>query len=222
MEGLLFPLQGDPSELMCVLVWKLPPRSPELSSAPRAAQSILPSQVNAVSSSIKGKPRGNGDKCGFGWSEQQVPVTQLPKQSNTGCCAWRALLEPGVCMGPVSTPDPQESGFGNSLQNLPELGNAVVQQQWEQQGGTQDPPHQAEMEWGESPAKTRRILAPCAHRALCVPRTKPAVSECNQSEEGSSCLWQRTLQGRERTGMMYERQERSPLLPSSNEFFPLA
>lgn len=96
MERLLFSLQGNPNpnELMCVfLVWKLPPRlrkepRPELSSAPPAAQSMLPSRVNAVSSSIKGKPRGNGNKRGFGWSEQQVPVTRLPEQSNPGCCAW--------------------------------------------------------------------------------------------------------------------------------------
>lgn len=156
MEGLLFSLQGNPSpnELMCVLVWKLPPHlckepSPELSSAPPAAQSILPSQVNAVSSSIKGKPRGNGNKSGFGWNEQQVPVTWLPEQSNPGCCPWRALLEPAVCMGPVSATDLQEIGFGNSLQDLPELGNALGVAAIGAVGRDQDPLCHEAMEVGE-------------------------------------------------------------------------
>lgn len=204
MEGLLFCLQGNPNpnELMCVLVWKLPPRpckelSPELSSAPPAAQSILPSQANAVSSSIKGKPRGNGNKSEFGWNEQQVPVTWLPEQSNPGCCAWRALLEPAVCMGPVSTPDPQEIGFGNSLQDLPELGNALRMAAIGAVGRDTGPPlpgsdgagRSLQLKHGEFwlPVPTELFVSP-----RWADRMKPAVNECNQSEEGSSCLWQRT------------------------------
>lgn len=69
-EGLLFSPQGypHPDELMCVLVWKLPPRlckepSPELSSAPAAAQSILPSQVNAAQ--LRENPVGMGISVGL-------------------------------------------------------------------------------------------------------------------------------------------------------------
>lgn len=170
MEGLLFPLQGDASEFVCVLIWKLPPQSPELSSAPRAAQSILPSQVNAVSSSIKGKPRGNGDKCGFGCSEQQVPATQLPKQSNSGCCAWRALLEPGVCMGPVSSPDPRKVDLGTACRTFLSQGTLWGQQQWEQQGQTQDPLTRQKRSWENLQLKHGEFWLPVPTELFVSPR----------------------------------------------------
>lgn len=232
MERLLFSLQGNPNpnELMCVLVWKLPPHlhnepSSELSSAPLAAQSILPPQVNAVSSSIKGKPRGNGNKCGFGWSEQQVPVTRLPEQSNPACCAWRALLEPAVCMGPVSTPDPQEIGFGNSLQDFPELGNALGMAAIRRDTGP--PLVGGGWSWENLQLKHGEFCLPVPTELFVPPhwadRMKPEVNKCNQSEEGSSCLWQRTLQGREED--RDDVRETGAFPPPSflpNEFFPLA
>lgn len=62
--------------------WKVPTamhvsvNSKGLSSAPSSQpllnQYSIP-QVNAVSSSIKAKPRGNGNKYVLCWSEQQVP-----------------------------------------------------------------------------------------------------------------------------------------------------
>lgn len=49
----------------------------------------------------------------FGGVNSRSLVTWLMEQSNTGHCAWKALTEVSVFMGPISTPAPEEIGSGN-------------------------------------------------------------------------------------------------------------
>lgn len=98
-------------------------------------------------------------------------------------------------MGPVSTPDPQEIGFGNSLQHIPELGNALGMAAIGGGGRDTGAPSPGSDGAGRSlQLKHGEFWFPVSAELFVSPRwadrMKPAVNECNQSEEGSSCLWQ--------------------------------
>lgn len=118
--------------------WKVPTamhvsvNSKGLSSAPRLSRLLnqysIP-QVNAVSSSIKGKPRGNGNKYGVWWSEQQVP-SNLAHRAIKHRSSCLESAHGGRCLhGTHQHPSSQGNWFwerpGEHCSRFPSLGKAL-------------------------------------------------------------------------------------------------
>lgn len=82
-----------------------------------------------LAAQLRENPVGMGISMFFGGGNSRPLVTWLTEQSNTGRCAWKALTEAGVFMGPISTPAPEEIGSGNSRVSTAE-GSPACRRLW--------------------------------------------------------------------------------------------